>query len=170
LGLFRSSLIWVAVGAAHLRGFVACHVVDPIGTLTANFHRRGSYASEGHDSITFFNGQSTRLGYPIGASTQSATSGEQPQSSSLVSCSCFWLQRCRAGSISPRAAPDRSNTCGLFAVLFTIFMTTGAKKFDRYLLPIFAPWICWQVWGGLLRSVRCSSSRPDSPAADGSRG
>ncbi|HYO24143.1 MAG TPA: hypothetical protein VEQ85_04265, partial [Lacipirellulaceae bacterium] len=27
----------------------------------------------------------------------------------------------------------------LFAVLFTIFMTLGAKKFDRYLLPVFAP-------------------------------
>jgi hypothetical protein len=27
----------------------------------------------------------------------------------------------------------------LMAILFTIFMTLGSKKFDRYLLPIFAP-------------------------------
>jgi hypothetical protein len=27
----------------------------------------------------------------------------------------------------------------MFAVLYTLFMTAGAKKFDRYLLPVFAP-------------------------------
>jgi uncharacterized membrane protein YozB (DUF420 family) len=27
----------------------------------------------------------------------------------------------------------------LFAVLYTIFMTIGDKKFDRHLLPVFAP-------------------------------
>ncbi len=45
---------------------------------------------------------------------------------------------------------------GLFAILFTIFMTLGAKKFDRYLLPIFAPLICSPVWAGLRLPARYS--------------
>jgi len=43
----------------------------------------------------------------------------------------------------------------LFALLFTVFMTFGSKKFDRYLLPIYAPLdlvagIGWVITAGWL--------------------
>jgi len=54
----------------------------------------------------------------------------------------------------------------LFIVLFTIFMSLGAKKFDRYLLPVFAPLdlIAALGWAALLRWI---SIRPSFAAAGG---
>lgn len=50
----------------------------------------------------------------------------------------------------------------LFAILFTVFMTIGAKKFDRYLLPIYLPldlvagvgWVSIVNWIGRQQSRR----------------
>jgi len=44
----------------------------------------------------------------------------------------------------------------LFSVLFTLFMSLGAKKFDRYLLPVFAPLnvVAALGWLALERPIR----------------
>jgi 4-amino-4-deoxy-L-arabinose transferase-like glycosyltransferase len=43
------------------------------------------------------------------------------------------------GILADRAVFWSALALALFAALFTLFMTLGSKKFDRYLLPVFAP-------------------------------
>jgi hypothetical protein len=46
----------------------------------------------------------------------------------------------------------------LFALFFTIAMTLGMKKFDRYLLLCIHWSICWQDWASLwLRMAFCAA-------------
>lgn len=137
--LLRAGLLWTAIGAVVFVALWPAMWVDPIGTLRQLFTGAAAYASEGHDSITFFNNTIYGAGisdwrfYPV---------------------SYFWRATpvvliglallLAAAALRQRFPLTRQQrlTClylASFAVMFTLFMTTSAKKFDRYLLPVFAP-------------------------------
>lgn len=133
--------------------------VAPLQTLNSVLSQAQQYAKSGHHSPIFFNGdisQSGDLGvryiyfYPltyIWRSTPVVLIGL------LVTI---------GGYIKKRDPLNRREThltvCGLliFVLTYTILMTIGTKKFDRYLLPVYAPldiiaavgWVSLANWLG----------------------
>jgi hypothetical protein len=113
--------------------------VDPIHALGQIFGGAATYAAEGHESITFFNGSVHAGGisdwrfYPVSYLWRATI----PVLVGLVLllATAIWRRRFPAS----REQQLTAFYLVLFAVLFTVFMTSGAKKFDRYLLPVFAP-------------------------------
>jgi hypothetical protein len=103
------------------------------------FTEASDYAEEGHHSATFFNGQiypagtSDWLFYPINylwRTTPTILVGLLLASIAIIFRRNFSTSKQHQQAIL---------ALSLFAVLFSIFMTFGSKKFDRYLLPAFAP-------------------------------
>ena len=116
--------------------------VAPQQTLTSVLSQAQEYAEKGHKTPIFFNGtiaESGGLGieffyfYPLTYLWRSTP---------VV---LIGLLGAIVGYIKKRDPLDRSETrttvFGLliFVLIFTIFMTLGTKKFDRYLLPVYAP-------------------------------
>jgi hypothetical protein len=114
--------------------------VDPLGTLSSLLAPTLSHASEGHPYPVFFNGQiyadgqvDTPAFYPLSyvwRSTPVVLVGI------LIAAIGFVFRR------EPLNEPKvRRAVLGLvlFVVVFTILQNLGAKKFDRYLLPVFLP-------------------------------
>ena len=143
------ALVWVGIAALVFVAFWPAMWVNPLQTLQQIFTAAASYASEGHDSITFFNGAI----YPAGIADWR-----------FYPVNFFWrttplvvvgLLLLILTLILPRrfSIPTQDKwvilSLGLFVLLYTVFMTLGAKKFDRYLLPVFPLSTFWQVWGGL---------------------
>jgi hypothetical protein len=114
--------------------------VDPLGTLSGILAPTLSHAAEGHPYPIFFNGQiyadgqvDTPTFYPISylwRSTPAVLVG-------ILIAAIGFVSR-REPLNDPKA---RSAVLGLvlFVVVFTILQNLGAKKFDRYLLPVFLP-------------------------------
>jgi 4-amino-4-deoxy-L-arabinose transferase-like glycosyltransferase len=97
-----------------------------------------SYASQGHESQLYFNGQVSEgdpgaLFYPITFLWRTT-----PVVLIGLGLSLFGLSFPKA-KLLPSAQRRPLVMLLLFASLFTVFMTFGAKKFDRYLLPVFPP-------------------------------
>lgn len=139
---FRRAVVpligWAAVGWLVFVVTWPAMWVDPISSLYQIFNTAEAYATEGHLNPTYFAGTVTEgdpgwLFYPINyvwRATPAALLGLVLAGVALV------LRR------PPLETPaSRRTTVGffLFALLFTAFMSLGAKKFDRYLLPIYAP-------------------------------
>jgi len=136
---FSPLLVWTAVAAAVFVLLWPAMWVDPLGSLSRVFSLASTYASEGHDSRLFFGGviydigQSPWYFYPV-AYLWRATPA------SLLGLILAWL-----GLLGPRSlriSPERRRlvlVLLIFSVLFTLFLSLSAKKFDRYLLPVFAP-------------------------------
>jgi hypothetical protein len=136
---FSPLLIWLAIAAAVFVLLWPAMWVDPMGSLSRVFSLASTYASEGHDSRLFFAGtvydvgQSPWFFYPV-AYLWRATPVV------LIGLGLALLSL-----IAPRRlplAPERTRLMGvllLFALLFGLFISLSAKKFDRYLLPVFAP-------------------------------
>ena len=96
------------------------------------------YAGEGHDSQLFFNGEVYEgdpgaYFYPITYLWRTT-----PVVLLGLILAALALSFPKAELISS-ANRRPLGMLLLFALLFTIFMTLGAKKFDRYLLPIYPP-------------------------------
>jgi len=141
------ALIWTGIGAAVFVILWPAMWVNPLDTLQQIFTAAASYASEGHDSITFFNGSVYQAGisdwrfYPVNFFWRTTP---------LVLAGLLLL-------IIALAIPRRFMLTGqekwiifylgLFVLSYTVFMTLGAKKFDRYLLPVFAPLNILAGWG-----------------------
>lgn len=135
----KPALIWTATASIVFVLLWPAMWVNPLHTLQQIFSGAASYASEGHDSITFFNGEVYQAGisdwrfYPVNYFWRATPA---------VIIGLLLLVLALA---LPRRFPilhEQKLTViylGLFVTLFTIFMTFGAKKFDRYLLPVFAP-------------------------------
>ncbi len=111
--------------------------VDPIGTLAGVFDQAIAYATEGHASVIFFNGRIIEgdpgwFFYPV-------TYLWRTTPSVLVG-----LALAAIALVARRKSFNRSNSYRtsvfllLYTVLFTLMMNTGAKKFDRYILPVYA--------------------------------
>ena len=137
--LLRSSLLWAAIAVVVFIILWPAMWVYPIGTVRQIFSAAASYASDGHESAIFFN----HAIYPAGIDDWR-----------FYPVSYFWRVTpiTLAGLVAliislllpqrfPLSRQQRLTTLylGLFVLLFTVFMSVGAKKFDRYLLPVFAP-------------------------------
>lgn len=111
------------------------------------------YAGQGHDSQLYFNGE-VYEGDP-GASFYPISYLWRTTPVVLIGLvlAALALAFPRAGRI-PSTNRRPLGMLLLFALLFTIFMTLGAKKFDRYLLPIYPPldlvagagWVAAVTW------------------------
>ncbi|MGB7054943.1 MAG: glycosyltransferase family 39 protein, partial [bacterium] len=116
--------------------------VAPQQTLTSVLSQAQEYAEKGHKTPIFFNGTISESGdlgieffyfYPLTYLWRSTP---------VV---LIGLLGAIVGYIKKREPLDRSETrttvFGLliFVLIFTIVMTLGTKKFDRYLLPVYAP-------------------------------
>jgi hypothetical protein len=132
-------MVWVGIAALVFVLLWPAMWVNPIGTIQMIFTEASDYAEEGHHSATFFNGQiypagtSDWLFYPINylwRTTPTILIGLL-----LAALAIIFRQRFSTSKQHQQAILALS----LFAVLFSIFMTFGSKKFDRYLLPAFAP-------------------------------
>jgi hypothetical protein len=144
--------------------------VIPIDVLSEVFGMAQTYASEGHSSRIFFNGQiidgnefSLRYFYfyPL-------TYLWRATLIVLIGLAAFILGLIR--KLKPLADPKVrwSSTVLLIAIFIYIFvMTFGQKKFDRYIIPTYAPldilaglgWYAWILWlkGKLPSRVRKAS-------------
>jgi hypothetical protein len=116
--------------------------VAPQQTLASVFGEAQQYAEEGHGTPIFFNGtiiESGDLGieffyfYPLTYLWR------------ITPVVLFGLLGAIIGFIKKRKPLDRAETRTtvfsllMFVLIFTIVMTLGTKKFDRYLLPVYAP-------------------------------
>jgi hypothetical protein len=130
---------------------------DPYQPLFGIFRSAGAYATGGHETSIFFNGYVAADGnlgwkffyfYPL---TYLWRSTPVVLLGLLIAMIGFLLKK------SPfDQTPVRETSLGLllFAMVFTIAMTFGSKKFDRYLVPIYAPldilaalgWVCVATW------------------------
>lgn len=137
--LFKAALLWSGIAVILFVLLFPAMWVDPLHALAQIFGGAANYAYEGHDSITFFNGRVYSAGTPDWR---------------FYPVNYFWratpptllgLALLVIALLLPRKFPltqaQRLTALhlGLFAILFTVFITFGAKKFDRYLLPVFAP-------------------------------
>jgi hypothetical protein len=137
--VFSPLMLWFLVAAAVFVLLWPAMWVDPLGSLSRVFSQATAYASEGHEIPTYFygdvylGGESPWYFYPVVYLWR------------ITPSTFFGLLLALLALLFPRQLPlerERRRLVQvflLFAVLFTIFMSLGAKKFDRYLLPVFAP-------------------------------
>lgn len=132
-------LVWVGIAVLVFTLFWPAMWVNPIGSLQRMLSEARYYASEGHQAALFFNGEIFEKGisdwrfYPVNYLWRTTP----PVIIGLIFAVLALVFRRRLSF--PKEQQRTVIILFLFAVLYTIFMTLGAKKFDRYLIPIFAP-------------------------------
>lgn len=153
LQAFFPLIVWGSVGLAVFILLWPAMWVDPIHTLRRIGGAMVDYAGQGHDSQLFFNGIITE-GDP-GASFYPITYLWRTTPVVLLG-----LGLAIFAWVFPRfrlITPTQRRSLGmllLFTLLFAVFMTLGAKKFDRYLLPVYLPldlvagvgWVAAVTW------------------------
>jgi 4-amino-4-deoxy-L-arabinose transferase-like glycosyltransferase len=126
----RDLAIWGAVVAVVFVALWPAMWVDPLGTLEQVFGKAAGYAEEGHR--TYFAGRVVEdpgwLFYPVVALFRLnplVLVGLAAGVAWMVKRGCGTGRRFGAGGLL------------LYGVLYGVFISLGAKKFDRYLLPVF---------------------------------
>ncbi len=146
IGLLTFFIVWPAMW------------VEPLGTLERIFGEALNYAAGGHGDPIFFNGViypdgriPTRIFYfyPL---TYLWRSTPVVLAGLLLAIPALWH---RWSPLDRRAARFTMLALFLYALLFTLFMTLGDKKFDRYLIPTYPALhiIAAAGWVSLLRSI-----------------
>lgn len=132
-------LAWIGIATVVFILLWPAMWVDPIGSVQKIFQEASNYAAEGHQAATFFNGEIFEAGisdwrfYPtnyLWRTTPVILLG-------LLLAAIALLFRRKLNF--PKEQFQGVLILLIFAALYTLFMTAGAKKFDRYLLPVFAP-------------------------------
>lgn len=129
------ALVWTAVACATFTILWPAMWVDPLNTLNRIFSQTARYVVNGHENITFFNGRLYAIGdsasyfYPVSflwRTTPIVLTGL-----GLATLAMIFYKRL--------GIPDKTRRVvlylALFALLFTLAMSFGEKKFDRYILP-----------------------------------
>ena len=131
-------LLWGGIGSLTFVLLWPAMWVNPLSVLQRVFTEAEIYATEGHSTEIYFAGK-VITGDP-GWRFYPVTYLWRSTPVVLLGLG-FWLAgsliRYRSTKIKPATWPAAALV--LFALLFTVFMTFGSKKFDRYLLPIYAP-------------------------------
>jgi hypothetical protein len=135
---FSSLVIWSLVGWLVFFLLWPAMWVNPLSSLRGVLSQAETYADEGHSTAIFFNGQALmgnpgKRFYPINYLWR--TTPVVLVGLGLAGLGFFLLRNDTSQSASRWTAA----ALVLFAAAFIIFMTIGSKKFDRYILPIFAP-------------------------------
>ena len=148
--------LWGLIAAAVFFILWPAMWVDPLGTVVGVADKALGYAASPHERDNFFMGQLRAdpgpLFYPVAILyrlTPVTTIGLFLSWLALWR----WKQRTSEGNVGQT---DASLWLAVFwgmAISFTIFMTSGAKKFDRYVLPIF-PYLNLLAGAGLLEGAR----------------
>lgn len=140
LAAFTFTLLWPAMW------------VDPMGTLQQVLNAANEYATEGHADPIFFNGTIYNGDpgfwfYPITWLWRTTLPVLVGVVLAIIALAFRgWPQKrllhADAHELSPERQRDSYRTWGLFLLLlfavgFCLFMNVGAKKFDRYVLPIY---------------------------------
>jgi hypothetical protein len=162
-------MVWGLVALAIFVVLWPAMWVDPIGTISNVLTKAADYASGGHSSQTFFNGQlyldgqtTTPAFYPISylwRSTPVVLIGI------VIACLAFASRR---DPFARSGARHAAVGLVLFVLVFTLLQDVGTKKFDRYLLPVFPAldllaamgWVAVVAW---LRSRRLALLRRYAP-------
>ena len=150
----QALIVWGAAGFLLFVFLWPAMWVDPIYTLRRVLGGMLSYAVHGHtEAPLFFDGR-VYTGDP-GAHFYPITYLWRTTPAVLLGLilAAFALLVPRMRSFLSRGRGPVSILL-LFAFLFTVFMTVGAKKFDRYLLPIYLPldivagagWVAAVTW------------------------
>ncbi len=126
---------WTLIGLATFSLLWPTMWVEPIGSVGRVLGAASSYAAEGHLKPIFFNGQifsgdPGALFYPLAYLWRTTPA------------TLLGLGLAAVAVLHPRSPLDERTrrtaaVLALFALSFAAFMTLGAKKFDRYLLPAF---------------------------------
>jgi len=131
--------IWLGLALLTFFIFWPAMWVAPLDSLSQILNGATIYAAEGHSSPLFFNGTIYPGAIPdwrfylvnyFWRSTPITLTGL------LLSVPAIFL---RPTSFRERSQRQAMLGLAVFALAFTLFMTAGAKKFDRYLLPVFGP-------------------------------
>jgi hypothetical protein len=157
---------WAVIGAITVIVLWPAMWVDPIGSVTSVLSSALGYAGEGHDLAVFFDGQifpDGRIGpevfqfYPLTYLWRSSPVVLLGLPASLVA---FWRR-----DIPLHHFRSRVTVAGLFlsVLVLLLVMNLGTKRFDRYLIPAYAPldliaatgWVALvTILAGKIRSVR----------------
>jgi 4-amino-4-deoxy-L-arabinose transferase-like glycosyltransferase len=138
--------IWVAAAGVTTVALWPALWVNPVGTVLAVLDKALGYAAEGHDNLNYFLGQISNdpglTFYPIAwafRTTPLVWLG-------LLGIAGFALRlnpkgyrlQVRKLNVGTLNVPTFNLlTLVTFGLLFAAFMTVGAKKFDRYIVPTF---------------------------------
>lgn len=132
--LLTSYVLWGLIALATFVLLWPAMWVDPLGTLGRMAGEMGEYV-ERHTTTNFFWGQPTDdpglFFYPVALLfrlSPAVTIGL------LVAAAAAWRRRWPLESAQVR---QPALALAIFALFLTVGMTIGAKKFDRYILPIF---------------------------------
>ena len=149
----RTLAVWGLAGTAAFVLVWPAMWVDPLGTLWQVLRGAVGYAAEGHEDPLFFNGVVSYGDpgfhfYPVSFLWRTTP---------LVLLGLGLLAGARLARFEADSKPHWQSLGRLllFAGLFTLFMNLGAKKFDRYLLPVYPPlellagagWVAAAGWG-----------------------
>jgi hypothetical protein len=111
--------------------------VEPVWTAWRVLRAMVGYAGAGHEAQLFFNG-AVVSGDP-GAHFYPLAYLWRVTPPVLVGSGLLALAWLRRRTVVSQPFWRPLGALALFALLFALFMTLGAKKFDRYLLPVFPP-------------------------------
>jgi len=132
-------LVWIGLAAFTFTIFFPAMWVAPLDTINKIFAQAIFYASEGHESSVFFNGDVYSDGVQ-NAWFYSVNYLWRATPLTIIGLLLLLLAYTLRRKIHFNQEIQKpALILILFVVLYTIFMTMGMKKFDRYLLPVFAP-------------------------------
>ncbi len=136
--LFAPLLGWLAIAALLCLLLWPSLWVQPVETFARMLDVNAEYAEDGHTSPTFFDGEILLgdpgpLFYPRTYLWRSTPTTLLGLLLVLVATAARWPL------LRERRVRLVALLLGLHAIFFVIFMNLGAKKFDRYLLPVYMP-------------------------------
>jgi hypothetical protein len=137
--LIKPALVWLVIATLVFVVFWPSMWVNPLGTLKNVLGQAINYAEEGHNKNLFFAGKvyPGSIGdwsfYPVNFAWRTTL----PVLIGLGLAGLAFIFRRKLDF--PTEIRWTIFTLALFAVLFTCLISVGGKKFDRYLMPVFAP-------------------------------
>jgi 4-amino-4-deoxy-L-arabinose transferase-like glycosyltransferase len=149
--------VWGAAGCAVFIAAWPAMWVQPYQTLRSVLEMAQRYAQEGHDSAVFFNGEIIESGemgleywyfYPLTYLWRSTPV------TLLGLLLAIWAAVRKAYPFDQSSARLAGRGMVWIVLTFSLLMTVGTKKFDRYLIPIYPPldllagmgWAAFAIW------------------------